>query len=49
LMGMSKPVHVLPRGAGVEEIVNISAIAVVDAEQTMSVTEVVDLFEPVTA
>jgi len=49
LMGMSKPVHVLPRGAGVEEIVNISAIAVVDAQETMSVTEVVDLFEPVTA
>jgi len=49
LMGMSKPVHVLPRGAGVEQIVNIAAIAVVDARETMSVTETVDLFEPITA
>lgn len=49
LMGMSKPVHVLPRGAGVEEIVNISAIAVVDAQETMSATETVDVFEAVNA
>jgi malate dehydrogenase (oxaloacetate-decarboxylating)(NADP+) len=49
LMGMSRPVHVLPRGAGVEEIVNISAIAVVDAQETMSVTETVDVFEAVNA
>jgi malate dehydrogenase (oxaloacetate-decarboxylating)(NADP+) len=34
LMGMSKPVHVLQRGAEVEEIVNIVAIAVVDAQGT---------------
>ena len=34
LMGMSKPVHVLQRGAEVEEIVNIAAIAVVDAKET---------------
>ncbi len=33
LMGMSKPVLVLPRGAEVEEIVNIAAIAVVDAQE----------------
>jgi malate dehydrogenase (oxaloacetate-decarboxylating)(NADP+) len=33
LMGMSKPVHVLPRGAEVEEIVNVAAIAVVDAQE----------------
>ncbi|MBI3670017.1 MAG: NADP-dependent malic enzyme [Acidobacteria bacterium] len=33
LMGMSKPVHLLPRGAGVEEIVNTAAIAVVDAQE----------------
>ncbi|MGA9903395.1 MAG: phosphate acyltransferase, partial [Terriglobales bacterium] len=33
LMGMSKPVHLLPRGAEVEEIVNIAAIAVVDAQE----------------
>jgi malate dehydrogenase (oxaloacetate-decarboxylating)(NADP+) len=36
LMGMSKPVHVLQRGAEVEEIVNIAAIAVVDAQETES-------------
>src|SRR5208283_202066 len=34
LMGMSKPVHVLQRGAEVEEIVDIAAIAVVDAQET---------------
>jgi malate dehydrogenase (oxaloacetate-decarboxylating)(NADP+) len=34
LMGMSKPVYVLPRGAEVEDIVNITAIAVVDAQTT---------------
>jgi malate dehydrogenase (oxaloacetate-decarboxylating)(NADP+) len=34
LMGMSKPVHLLPRGAEVEEIVNVPAIAVVDAQGT---------------
>jgi malate dehydrogenase (oxaloacetate-decarboxylating)(NADP+) len=33
LMGMSKPVHLLPRGAEVEEIVRTSAIAVVDAQE----------------
>ncbi|HXP23789.1 MAG TPA: phosphate acyltransferase, partial [Candidatus Sulfotelmatobacter sp.] len=34
LMGMSRPVHVLQRGAEVQEIVNIAAIAVVDAQET---------------
>jgi malate dehydrogenase (oxaloacetate-decarboxylating)(NADP+) len=34
LMGMSKPVHVLQRGAEVEEIVNITAVAVVDAQES---------------
>ncbi|MCL6481339.1 MAG: NADP-dependent malic enzyme [Firmicutes bacterium] len=33
LMGMAKPVHVLQRGAEVEEIVNIAALAVVDAQE----------------
>ena len=33
-MGMSKPVHVPQRGCEVEEIVNIAAIAVVDAQET---------------
>jgi malate dehydrogenase (oxaloacetate-decarboxylating)(NADP+) len=32
LMGMSKPVYVLQRGADVEDIVNIASIAVVDAQ-----------------
>jgi malate dehydrogenase (oxaloacetate-decarboxylating)(NADP+) len=32
LMGLSKPVHVLQRGAEVEEIVNMAALAVVDAQ-----------------
>ena len=34
LMGMSKPVHLLTRAAEVEEIVNVAAIAVVDAQET---------------
>jgi malate dehydrogenase (oxaloacetate-decarboxylating)(NADP+) len=33
LMGMSKAVYVLPRGAEVDDIVNITAIAVVDADE----------------
>jgi malate dehydrogenase (oxaloacetate-decarboxylating)(NADP+) len=33
LMGMSKPVHVLQRGATVESIINVAAIAVVDAQE----------------
>jgi malate dehydrogenase (oxaloacetate-decarboxylating)(NADP+) len=49
LMGMSKPVHLLPRGAEVEEIVNISAIAVVDAQEAVPAAEAVEVFEPVTA
>jgi malate dehydrogenase (oxaloacetate-decarboxylating)(NADP+) len=35
LMGMSRPVHVLQRGAEVNDIVNIAAIAVVDAQDVM--------------
>ena len=34
LMGMSRPVHVLTLGAEVEDIVNLTAIAVVDAQET---------------
>jgi malate dehydrogenase (oxaloacetate-decarboxylating)(NADP+) len=34
LMGMSKPVHLLSRGAEVEEIVSAAAVAVVDAQAT---------------
>jgi malate dehydrogenase (oxaloacetate-decarboxylating)(NADP+) len=33
LMGMSHPVHVLQRGAEVNDIVNVAAIAVVDAQE----------------
>ena len=33
LMGLSKSVHVLQRGSTVEEIVNMAAIAVVDAQK----------------
>jgi malate dehydrogenase (oxaloacetate-decarboxylating)(NADP+) len=33
LMGLSKPVHVLQRGAEISEIVNVAAIAVVDAQE----------------
>ncbi len=33
LMGMSKPVHVLQQGASVREIVNMAALAVVDAQR----------------
>jgi len=36
LMGMSKPVHLLARGAQVEEIVNAAAVAVVDAQETVA-------------
>ena len=33
LMGMNKPVHVVSRDTEVEEIVNVSALAVVDAQE----------------
>jgi malate dehydrogenase (oxaloacetate-decarboxylating)(NADP+) len=33
LMGLSKPVHVLQRGAEVNDIVNVAAIAVVEAQE----------------
>jgi len=33
LMGLSRPVHVVQRGCEVEEIVNVAAIAVVDAQE----------------
>ncbi len=37
LMGLSRPVHVLQRGAEVADIVNMATIAVVDAQQAMPV------------
>ncbi len=33
ILGLSKPVHVLQRGAEVNDIVNLAAIAVVDAQE----------------
>lgn len=33
MLGMKKPVHILQLGASVEEIVNMAAIAVIDAQQ----------------
>ena len=42
LMGMSKPVHLLARGAEVEEIVNLTAIAAVDAQETAPALEAAD-------
>ena len=33
LSGMRRPVHVLQRGADVQEIVNMAAVAVVDAQE----------------
>jgi malate dehydrogenase (oxaloacetate-decarboxylating)(NADP+) len=35
LMGLTRPVHVLQRGAEVNDIVNMAAIAVVDAQRTV--------------
>ena len=35
MMGMKKPVHILQLGASVEEIVNMTAIAVIDAQEKL--------------
>ena len=32
MMGMAKPVHILQLGASVDEIVNMTAISVIDAQ-----------------
>jgi malate dehydrogenase (oxaloacetate-decarboxylating)(NADP+) len=37
LMGMSKPVYVLPRGSEEEDVVNITAMAVVDSQEASHV------------
>src|SRR5271165_529131 len=39
LLGMAKPVHLLARGVEVEDIVNITTIAVVDAQDVASTPE----------
>jgi len=41
LMGMKKPVHLLPRGADVDDVVNITTIAVVDAQESAAEPAVV--------
>jgi malate dehydrogenase (oxaloacetate-decarboxylating)(NADP+) len=41
IMGLTQPVHVLQRGATVEEIVNMAAIAVVDAQKIRQQLQVV--------
>jgi malate dehydrogenase (oxaloacetate-decarboxylating)(NADP+) len=33
MLGMRKPVHILQLGASVEEMVNMAAVAVIDAQQ----------------
>jgi malate dehydrogenase (oxaloacetate-decarboxylating)(NADP+) len=38
LVGMRRPVHVLERGADVQEIVNMAAVAVIDAQERGSAT-----------
>src|ERR1022692_4822191 len=43
LMGMARPVHLLARGAEVEEIVNVVAIAVVDARESEPATSTPEL------
>jgi len=47
LMGLSRPVHVLQRGAEVDDVVNMTAIAVVDAHQAAppQADRVADIFE----
>ena len=32
-MGMKKPVHILQLGASVEEMINMAAVAVIDAQE----------------
>jgi malate dehydrogenase (oxaloacetate-decarboxylating)(NADP+) len=41
LVGMSRPVHVLERGADVQDIVNMAAVAVVDAQERSHPVETV--------
>ena len=47
LMGMTKPVHLLPRGAEVEDIVNVVAIAVVDARESEPATVIPEITKSV--
>ena len=47
LMGMARPVHLLARGAEVEEIVNVVAIAVVDARDGEPATRTAEIAKSV--
>lgn len=47
LMGMSRPVHLVARGAEVEEIVHAAAFAVVDAQETELGVRPAELERPV--
>jgi len=38
LLGMAKPVHVLQRGVEVNDVVNVAAICVVDAQELAATT-----------
>jgi len=46
LVGLAKPVHVLQRGATVEEIVNMAAIAVVDAQKNSTQLKLISTQPP---
>src|SRR5262249_40041026 len=39
LVGMNRPVHVLERGADVQDIVNMAAVAVIDAQERSAPTD----------
>ena len=45
LLGMAKPVHLLQRGATVEDITNLAAISVVDAAHRGHESEIVEVAE----
>ncbi|MGH7544619.1 MAG: phosphate acyltransferase [Gemmatimonadota bacterium] len=43
LLGMARPIHILQRGCDVSDIVNLTAIAVVDAQKRIADQRVLDL------
>ena len=49
LMGMRRPVHVLERGADVQDIINMAAVAVVDAQERSRAMETPALSHPIQA
>jgi malate dehydrogenase (oxaloacetate-decarboxylating)(NADP+) len=48
LSGMAKPVHLLQRGAEVEDVVNVTTIAVVDAQDS-SLPQRIEVSRPAVA